>query len=63
MHVQEPAIITAAALAVHVSREDIEAVVLMLAEIKDKDEAEDIIVALLLLRGKTVDELRGLALR
>jgi hypothetical protein len=63
MHVQEPAIATAAALALHMSRGDVEAVVLMLAGVKDKDEAEDIIMALLLQRDRPLAELRVLALR
>lgn len=63
MHVrQEPAIGAAAALIVHWSRHDIEAVVLMLAEIRDKDEAEDIITALLLLRERSAADLARLAL-
>lgn len=58
MHVQqEPAIAMAAALIVHWSRHDIEAAVLLLADIGDKDEAEDIITALLLLREKPLAEL------
>jgi hypothetical protein len=64
MHVQqEPAVAMAAALIIHWSRHDIEAVVLMLADIKDKDEAEDVITALLLLRDRTAAELRLLAER
>ncbi len=64
MHVrQEPAIGMAAALIVHWSRQDIEAVVLMLAEIRDKDEAEDVITALLLLRERSAADLARLALR
>lgn len=72
MHVrQEPAepeaapsaISLAAALIVHWSRHDIEAVVLMLAEISDLDEAEDIITALLLLRDRSTADLAQLALR
>jgi hypothetical protein len=64
MHVQqEPAVAMAAALIIHWSRHDIEAVVLMLADIKDKDEAEDVITALLLLRDRPAAELRLLAER
>jgi len=62
MHVQEPAIKFAAALVVHWSRHDIEAAVLMIADIKDKEDAEDVITALLLLRGRSLDDLRELAL-
>ena len=63
MHVQEPAIAMAAALAVHWSRKDIEAAVMMIAEIGDKEEALDVITALLLLRDRSLADLREIALR
>lgn len=63
MHMQEPALGFAAALALHWSRGDIEAAVLMLTDIKDKEEALDVITALLLQRDRSTADLAQLALR
>lgn len=60
MHVPEPSIVTAAALSIHWERGDIEAVVLLMSEIKSQEEAEDIITALLILRGRSIDEMHKL---
>jgi hypothetical protein len=60
MHVQEPAITTAAALSLHWDSGDIEAVVILLADISGQEEAEDIITSLLVLRNKSADDLRKL---
>lgn len=54
--VEEPAIKLAAALTTHWERRDIEAVVLLLADL-DKEDAQDIIVALLLLREKSMEDI------
>lgn len=59
----EPAVRQAAAMAVHWDRGDIEAAVLMLAEISTKEEAEDLVVALLHLRGRSTEELLKLVQR
>jgi hypothetical protein len=56
----EPAMRQAAALTVHMERKDIEAVVLMLTDLASQEEAEDVIVALLLLRGRSDEDVRGL---
>jgi hypothetical protein len=63
MHVSEPAIRQAAALTIHWQRGDIEAVVLLMAEeIGSQDEAEDVITALLMLRGRDLAEMEELVL-
>ena len=62
MHVHEPAIQTAAALIIHWSRLDVEAVVIMMADIADQEEAEDIITALLQLRDRDIEDVRKLVL-
>ncbi len=56
----EPSIATAAALTVHWGNRDIEAVVVLLAEVTSQQEAEDIIVALLGMRDKPAAEVREL---
>ena len=58
--VSEPALRQAAVLATHWSRRDIEAVVLLVAQLEDLDATHDMIVALLMLRDKTPDEIRRL---
>jgi len=63
MHMQEPAVGVAAALILHWSRRDIEAAVLMIADIKDKEEALDVITALLILRDRALADLPQIALR
>jgi hypothetical protein len=57
MHVQEPAVRQAAALVLHWVRKDIEAVVLLMADIAGKEEAEDIIIALLQLHGRPIADI------
>lgn len=46
----------------HWNRRDIEAVVLLVADLDELDEAHDMIVALLMLRDKTPDEINRLVL-
>jgi hypothetical protein len=58
----EPSLRQAAVLTQHWTARDIEAVVLLMAEIKDKEEAEDLIVALLMLRGRSMDDIRKIIL-
>ena len=60
--VGESALRQAAVLATHWSRRDIEAVVLLVAELEDLDAAHDMIIALLMLRDKTPDEINRLVL-
>lgn len=56
----EPSIATAAALTVHWENRDIEAVVVLLAEITSQQDAEDVVVALLGMRDKPMKEVRKL---
>ena len=49
----EPVIRQAAVLTAHWAARDIEAVVFLLAGIRDKEEAEDLVIALLQLRDKS----------
>lgn len=51
--VAEPALAQAAALITHWGRGDIEAVVILLAGMQDRQELEDLVVAQLILRDKT----------
>lgn len=60
--VGEPALRRAAVLMTHWNRRDIEAVVLLVADLDELDEAHDMIVALLMLRDKTPDEINRLVL-
>lgn len=60
--VGEPALRQAAVLITHWNRRDIEAVVMLLAEL-ETDEAHDMIVAMLMLRDKTDEEISQLMLR
>lgn len=61
--VGESALRQAAVLTTHWNRRDIEAVVMLVAELEELDAAHDMIVALLMLRGKTPDEIHQLVLR
>lgn len=58
----EPSIRQAAALTCHWQQRDIEAVVMLLTEIQDQAEAEDLVVALLGMRDKPMEEVRALLL-
>jgi hypothetical protein len=58
--VSGPALRQAAVLATHWNRRDIEAVVLLVAELNDLDLAHDMIVALLMLRDKSQEEISTL---
>lgn len=60
--VREPAIRQAAVITAHWNARDIEAVTLLMADIEDRDEMGDLIVALLLLRDKTPQEIRKIIL-
>lgn len=61
--VGEPALRQAAVLTTHWNRRDIEAVTLLVAELDDLDAAHDMIVALLVIKDKTPDEINRLVLR
>lgn len=60
--VAEPAIRAAAVLTHHWTTRDIEAVILLLAEIRNRDELEDLILALLMVRSKSADEISRIIL-
>jgi hypothetical protein len=60
--VAEPAIRQAAVITTHWIARDIEAVIMLMTDIKDRDEAEDLIIALLLLRDRTPDDIRKIIL-
>jgi hypothetical protein len=60
--VGEPAIRQAAVLTAHWTARDIEAVIMLMADTMDADELKDLIIALLLVREMTPDEIRKIIL-
>jgi len=58
MQLAGPTLRQAAALTLHWERGDIEAVVVMVSDIESQDEAEDLIMALLMLRSRSITEIQ-----
>lgn len=60
---EEEAVRHAAALTTHWLNHDIEAVILLLADLSLPDDAQDLIISLLLIRDRTPDQVRRMITR